>query len=113
MPNPREPDEGGEEEEEALPEVPAVPTLPEAPKLTPKLPPHPKKTDEGPSEQQRMGIAYMIPVLLITPIVVLTLLGAWLDSRYHTSPNFTLGGALLGIISGFVNMIRTANKLNK
>lgn len=101
------------EREGEWPEVPDLPTLPEAPKWTPRLPPHPKVRQAEPSQYQRMGIAYTIPAALIAPIVVLTLLGAWLDARYHTSPNLTLGGALLGTISGFLNMIRMVNKLNK
>ena len=31
-------------------------------------------------------------------IVLLTLLGHWLDQRFHTSAIFTIGGAALGIL---------------
>jgi F0F1-type ATP synthase assembly protein I len=104
-----------EENEEDLSPGPRIPTLPEAPKWTPQLPPHPAKAERNAKldQYQRMGIAYTIPAALVAPIVVLTVAGAWLDARYHQSPLFTLGGALLGTISGFINMIRIANKLNR
>ena len=102
------------EAELKLPELPPVPTLPEAPRLSPSLPPRPKAPhEEEPSQYQRMGLAYTIPASLVAPILVLTLAGYWLDGHFHKSPYFTLGGALLGTISGFINMIRIANKLNR
>ena len=102
------------EEREALPEVPEIPDLPEAPKLKPNLP---KLGREKPSEEaenyRKMGIAYTIPAALIAPVLVLTLGGWWIDTRFHKSPAFTMGGAILGVITGFINMIRMANKLNE
>jgi F0F1-type ATP synthase assembly protein I len=95
-----------------LPDVPSLPTLPEAPTLKPNLPKlaKPSKTAE---EARQMGIAYTLPAMLIAPIVLLTLVGYWLDGHYNKSPLFTLSGALLGAVSGMINMMRAANKLNK
>jgi F0F1-type ATP synthase assembly protein I len=105
--------ERSEEEQMRLPEVPQVPDLPQAPELKPKLPALPKeRVSEDARQYQRMGIAYTIPLSLIVPIVGLTLAGWWLDGRFHKSPWFTLGGSLIGTITGFINMIRMANKLN-
>src|SRR6266700_2514290 len=102
------------EERVRLPEVPEMPDLPEAPELKPNLP---KLGREKPSEEaenyRKMGIAYTVPAALIAPILVLTLGGWWLDARLHKSPMFTMGGAILGAITGFINMIRMANKLNE
>ncbi len=113
MPDPHETNRQPSEPIE-LPTVPPLPELPDAPKLQPNLPRREKPVLEESSEQyQRMGIAYTIPLALAAPIIALLLLGAWLDKVLHTSPGFTLGGALLGTISGFINMIRIANKLNK
>ena len=47
------------------------------------------------------------------PVVILTIAGWWVDDRFHKSPYFTLGGALLGTISGFINMIRIAGKMDR
>ncbi len=109
-------DEGADEERERapkLPDLPPVPELPEVPELRPNLPPHPRQPASQDAKQYRqMGLAYTIPAALVAPIVVLTLGGWWLDERFHKSPAFTLAGAVLGMISGVVNMIRIANKLN-
>ena len=86
--------------------------LPEAPKLEPNLPKRPR---QGPTQSQdeyrRMGIAYTIPAALVAPIVILTLLGAWLDNRFKWSPYGVMIGALLGFVTGMMNMIRMSNKL--
>ena len=108
-------DEGTEERlnGEELPEVPVVPELPDAPKLKPNLPRLPESGEtEQAKEYRRMGIAYTIPVTLVTPIVLLTLIGWWLDERFHKAPIFVLCGALLGTAVGFINMIRLVNRLN-
>ncbi len=96
-----------------LPELPPVPELPQVPRLDPKLPPRnePRVSDDS-KQYRQMGIAYTIPAALIAPIVVLTLGGWWLDERFHRSPTFTLAGALLGMVSGLINMLRIANRLN-
>ena len=99
---------------EAIPDVPDLPELPRAPELRPVLPARPKRpNEEEASDLQRAGIAYTLPASLIAPIIVLTLGGYWLDERFGKSPAFTIGGALLGAVTGFINMIRIANKLNK
>lgn len=101
-----------EEGKEELPKVPEVPPLPEVPELKPQLPAQPKPSrQQDQSLYQKMGLAYTLPIVLITPIVVLTVGGWWLDERLKTSPGFTIGGAVLGVITGFINMIRIANRL--
>ena len=109
-------DDPEEERTEAWPEVPAVPNLPEAPVLKPNLPPREKRTArevEDQADARRMGLAYVLPTALVAPIVLLTLAGWWLDNHFHKSPYFTLGGALLGTVTGFINMIRIAGKLDR
>jgi F0F1-type ATP synthase assembly protein I len=106
----------GEQQERPWPELPDVPELPEAPVLKPNLPPREKRSAREIEEQEttrRMGLAYIIPTALIAPIVLLTLAGWWLDDHFHKSPYFTLGGALLGTVSGFINMIRIAGKMDR
>ena len=85
----------------------------DAPRLTPSLPPLPRPKAEEQAEQYRqMGVAYLIPTALIAPILILTIIGAWMDRTYKAS-YFTLAGAVLGIVVGFINMIRFMAKLNK
>jgi F0F1-type ATP synthase assembly protein I len=104
----------GKDKREGLPEIPEIPELPAAPELKPNLPKlERRKLGEGAENYRNMGIAYTIPAALIAPILVLTLGGWWLDARLHKSPFFTLCGAVLGAICGFINMIRMANKLNE
>jgi F0F1-type ATP synthase assembly protein I len=98
---------------EVFPTVPPLPELPEAPVMKPNLPPRAKRLGEEASQTQKMGLAYVLPTALAAPVVVLTLAGYWLDQRFHKSPYFTMGGALLGMISGFINMLRIANRLNR
>lgn len=113
-----ETDESGEPELPPippLPELPEVPDLPKAPELKPTLPPRPSRyrpTKES-EDYRQMGIAYYLPATLIAPIVVLTVLGWFLDDHFHKSPDFTLAGALLGTVVGFINMFRLASRLNK
>jgi hypothetical protein len=99
-----------------LPEVPPVPSLPDTPKISPILPPEPRhierKAMQDSADYRRAGLAYTIPTALIAPIVLLTLIGWWLDGHFNKSPDFTLGGALLGVVVGFLNMFRLVNKLN-
>lgn len=39
-------------------------------------------------------------------IAALTGLGWWLDSRFGTTPWLLVAGALLGVVGGFVNLVR-------
>lgn len=60
-----------------------------------------------------MGIAYSLPTALIAPVLVLTLLGAWLDSRTGADSLWTLSGAVIGFVAGLINMLRLADRLNR
>jgi F0F1-type ATP synthase assembly protein I len=111
--NPNDPDE---ERDKGWPAVPDIPDLPEAPLLKPNLPRLDKRSArqiEGEDTARRMGLAYVLPTALIAPIVLLTLAGWWLDDHFHLSPYCTLGGALLGTVTGFINMIRIAGKMDQ
>ncbi len=89
-----------------------MPALPDAPILRPNLPKLEKPSKEA-EEYRQMGIAYTLPAMLVAPILLLMLIGYWLDNHFHKSPTFTLCGAVLGAVTGFINMIRAAGKLNK
>ena len=102
-------------ESEGWPELPPIPELPETPVLKPNLPSRDKRTAKDLEKEdtaRRMGLAYVLPTALAAPVVLLTLAGWWLDDRFKLSPYCTLGGALLGTVSGFINMIRIAGKMD-
>lgn len=102
-----------ESDEERIPKVPPIPDLPKAPELRPNLPAKPQHPSSERTDLQKAGIAYTLPASLIAPVIVLTIGGYWLDQKLNKYPIFTITGALLGTISGFINMIRIANKLNR
>ena len=57
-----------------------------------------------PNPWRYMGLG----VELIGAVVILTLLGRWIDRRFQTDPWFTLAGALIGIVGGLYNLIKLA-----
>ncbi len=46
-------------------------------------------------------------------IVLLGLIGWWIDGRYDTGPWFALTGALIGMLGGGYNFIRRARAMSK
>ena len=103
----------GDDENGSLNKGAELPDVPELPDLKRRLP-RSKLADAADTEDKRqMGLAYVLPTALAAPVVVLTVAGYWLDQRYHWSPYATLAGALLGTVSGFINMIRIASRLNR
>ncbi len=90
-------------------------TLPEPPEVKVQLPQVQRPvTSPNVEDYRQMGVAYSLPIALITPVLVLTLIGAWLDSRLGGQAyGFTLGGAILGLIVGVRNMLGMASRLGK
>lgn len=46
-------------------------------------------------------------------IVLLGLVGWWIDGKYNTGPWFALTGALIGIVGGGYNFIRRAKSMSR
>ena len=69
---------------------------------------HKKKT-----EPQGLGIGMKISLDLISPIIVGILIGLGFDKIFSTKPVFFLIFLLLGIITGFYNIFKSMQKLNK
>ena len=55
----------------------------------------------------QIGFAILIPLLLCLGI------GIWLDTHFHTKPQFTLGGIILGFILSFTNLFMTLRQIIK
>lgn len=54
-----------------------------------------------------------IGVQLAATIVLMVLIGQWLDEKFEKNYLFTIIFAVLGIISGMYNLLRTLNYLEK
>ena len=109
---------------EEEPELPARPKLPDPPKPTYARPrasvdPAQKFLEArgiGASDTGAMGKAFGIGTALVSSILAGAFLG-WLADRYLIHPRDTpwglIAGFLLGCVSGFTNLIRIGNELNK
>ena len=67
---------------------------------------HKKKT-----EPQGLGIGMKISLDLISPIIVGILIGLGFDKIFSTKPVFFLVFLLLGIITGFISVIKSMKSL--
>lgn len=56
-----------------------------------------------------MGLGLQLAVT----IVIMILIGDWLDGKLNLKYVFTLSFALLGIVAGMYNLIRTINVIEK
>ena len=62
-----------------------------------------------PSDWNVPGMRYVgIGLELTASVVVLALLGWWVDRSFGTAPWGLLIGALIGIVGGMYNMVRSA-----
>ena len=65
-----------------------------------------KKNDPG-----GLGVGMKISLDLISPIIVGILIGLGFDKIFSTKPVFFLIFLLLGIITGFISVIKSMNSL--
>ncbi len=65
------------------------------------------RMEDGPQRGFGEGTQYLAAALRFAGAVVLFLLGGlFLDRRIHTTPLFTVSGALLGAVLGFLSVYR-------
>ena len=111
-------DNGNQDDDLAgrFPRPPSEPEIPEAPKIDVKLPPREGRPTPGavkPGAYRKVAIAATAASTFITPIIVLSLGGWWLDQRMHSSTGiFAFLGALVGFVVGIISLLRVIQQLN-
>ena len=87
--------------------------LPEVPKLAVTLPPHPadaQKAETPASSYAKTAIASQAAGALVTPIIVGTFAGVWLDKKFNTNW-ITIALVLVGFVAGVVALMQILKKL--
>ena len=62
---------------------------------------------------KNVNVGIRVSIDLISTIIVSILIGVGIDKIFSTPPIFFIIFLLLGVITGFYNIIRFMNKLNK
>ena len=87
--------------------------LPEVPKLAVTLPPHPadaQKAETPAKAYAKSAVASQAAGALVTPIIVLTFAGVWLDKKFHTSW-ITIVLVILGFVVGVASLLQILKKI--
>ena len=72
------------------------------------------KNDKNKSNHRSyLGIAFKMSTELVAEVVVVTIIGFILDNWFGTKPLLILLFFFLGVITGILNVIRSAKKMNK
>ncbi|MBC7527057.1 MAG: AtpZ/AtpI family protein [Chthonomonadaceae bacterium] len=103
--------------EKRFPIVPHLGDIPMAPKVTAQLPPDPSKVQvEGsvkPGEYTNLGLSMTAAGTFVSPIIVLSLIGYFLDMKFKTTPILVFIGLVIGFIVGVTSLMRVSAKLSK
>ena len=62
---------------------------------------------------RKAGQASSIGLVMVISIAIGYFFGSWLDRVFDTSPWLMLVFTLMGIVAGFIQMIRIANDLSR
>jgi len=62
---------------------------------------------------RKAGLASSIGLVLVISISIGYFFGNWMDRIFHTEPWLMLVFTLMGIVAGFIQMIRIANDLSR
>ena len=71
-----------------------------------------KKSEEG-NKGSSMGSAFKMSTELVSAVAVGTIIGFILDSWFDTKPWLIIIFFFLGTVAGILNVIRTANRMQK
>jgi len=73
-----------------------------------------KKNDESNDEDSNSWTNYLgLGTQLAVTVVVMVLLGVWLDGKFSTKPILTVVFSFIGVIGGLYNFIKTTIKSEK
>ena len=89
--------------------------VPLPPKIKVDLPPNPNKPGPGsmqPGSYKGTALAMQAASSFIMPIIVLVILGWFLDGRFHTGVLLTIVFFMLGFIVGVANLMRVVNQMD-
>lgn len=70
-----------------------------------------KKNDKS-RQFQNMGLAATAGTLLVSSILIGYFLGTWLDDKLRSAPVCMAIGVLLGMVAGFVELIRMIQRIS-
>jgi F0F1-type ATP synthase assembly protein I len=76
------------------------------------MPPE-KKKSSGNVNFRQAGPYIGLGTQFAATIILLTLLGDWLDSEWDTQPVFTLGLAFLGLAAALYNLIKAVTEIER
>ncbi len=62
---------------------------------------------------QALNTAWSLGFMIVTPVIVLSFLGLFLDKKMGTTPFLTIGGLFLGTIAGIIIAIKEVKKILK
>ncbi len=60
-----------------------------------------------------IGLVSELGFVISVPMVGGVLLGIWLDDKFSSSPKLTLSMLLLGVVTGFINLIVVITEFSK
>ena len=72
-----------------------------------------KKIDDNDKKGAFMGVAFKLGTELVAAVTVGTIIGFILDSWFDTKPWLIIIFFFLGTAAGILNVIRTANRMQK
>jgi len=91
-----------------------VPEAPQLPRVARPAKPKARGASSEPGSYRKSAIASTAVTAFVTPTIVLSLGGFWLDQRLHHSTDYLAGiGVVLGLIVGTSALLRIVAKLNE
>ena len=98
-----------------FPELPKFEDVPDVPKISPSLPKLPSQSNSGDSQPggyKKIALASTAATSFIGPIIVMTIIGLFLDKKFgHGQGLFVVGAIILGFIVGVTSLMTVLKKL--
>jgi F0F1-type ATP synthase assembly protein I len=72
-----------------------------------------KNSEDTKPKYAEIGPYLGLGIQLAVTVIIMVLLGNWLDEKYHKAPLFLIIGACLGTFAGLYNLIKTVLQIEK